>query len=252
MQLLFVGFGGEELKRENKHAFKKGMRNGMPIALGYFAVSFALGITAKNAGLTALQATLASLTNNASAGEYAGFTVIAASSGYIEMVVMQVVANARYLLMSFALSQKVPSNMPIYHRMFVSFGLTDEIFALSIAESNKLNPYYSYGMFSVAMPGWSLGTCFGVIMGNILPANVVSALSVGLFGMFIAIVVPPAKKSRVLLGVVIISMMLSFAFYNITLFDNISSGTKTIILTVAISLAAAILFPVKEDENNAE
>ncbi len=240
------------MKRENTHAFKKGMRNGVPIALGYFAVAFALGITAQNAGLTALQATLASFTNNASAGEYAGFTVIAASSGYLEMVVMQLVANARYLLMSFALSQKVPSDMPLHHRMFVSYGLTDEIFALSIAEPNKLNPYYSYGIFSVAIPGWSLGTMLGVVMGNILPANIVSALSVGLFGMFIAIVVPPAKKSKILLGVVIVSMALSFAFYNIPLFDSISSGTKTIILTVVISLAAAVFFPVKEDEKNAE
>ncbi len=240
------------MKRENKHAFKKGIKNGIPVALGYFAVAFALGITAQNAGLSALQATLASLTNNASAGEYAGFTVIAASSGYLEMVIMQIVANARYLLMSFALSQKVPTNMPLYHRMLVSFGLTDEIFALSIAEPNKLNPYYSYGMFSVAMPGWSLGTLFGVVMGNILPANVVSALSVGLFGMFIAIVVPPAKQNKVLLGVVLVSMALSFTFYNISLFDGISSGTKTIILTVVISLAAAVFFPVKEADGNAE
>ena len=240
------------MKRENKHVFKKGMRNGVPIALGYFAVAFALGITAQNTGLTALQATLASFTNNASAGEYAGFTVIAASSGYLEMVVMQLVANARYLLMSFALSQKVASDMPLRHRMLVSYGLTDEIFALSIAEPGKLNPYYSYGIFSVAIPGWSLGTLLGVIMGNILPANVVSALSVGPFGMFIAIVVPPAKKNKVLLGVVLVSMVLSFAFYGIPVFDGISSGTKTIILTVVISLAAAVFFPVKEDNTDAE
>ncbi len=239
------------MKRENSHAFKKGMRNGVPIALGYFAVAFALGITAQNAGLNALQATLASLLNNASAGEYAGFTVIAASSGYLEMVIMQIVANARYLLMSFALSQKVPQNMPLHHRMFVSFGLTDEIFALSIAEPQKLNPFYSYGIFSVAIPGWSSGTLLGVVMGNILPSNIVSALSVGLFGMFIAIVVPPAKKSKVLLGTVLMSMALSFAFYRIDVFNSISSGTKTIILTVVISLAAALLFPVKED-NDAE
>lgn len=238
------------MKRENRQAFKKGVRNGIPIALGYFAVAFALGITASKAGLTAFQATLTSLTNNASAGEYAGFTVIAAGSGYIEMAVMQLVANARYLLMSFAMSQKIPQDMKIHHRLLVAFDLTDEIFGISIAEPGKLNPYFSYGAFSVAIPGWSLGTLLGVIMGNVLPANIVSALSVGLFGMFIAIVVPPAKQNKKLLAVVLVSMVTSFAFYKIHIFDAISSGTKTIILTVVIALLAAIFFPVKEDEND--
>ncbi len=240
------------MKRENRQAFKKGVRNGIPIALGYFAVAFTLGIAAANAGLTAFQATLASFTNNASAGEYAGFTVIAAASGYLEMAVMQVVANARYLLMSFAMSQKIPQDMKLHHRLLVAFDLTDEIFGISIAEPGKLNPYFSYGAFSVAIPGWSLGTCLGVVMGNVLPENVVSALSVGLFGMFVAIVVPVTKKNKKLLGIVLFSMAASFAFYRIPVFDALSSGTKTIILTVVIALIAAILFPVKEDEKNAE
>lgn len=240
------------MKRENKQAFKKGVRNGIPIALGYFAVAFTLGISAANAGLTAFQATLASLTNNASAGEYAGFTVIASSSGYLEMAVMQIVANARYLLMSFAMSQKISPDMKLHHRLLVAFDLTDEIFGISIAEPGKLNPYFSYGAFSVAIPGWSLGTCLGVIMGNVLPSNVVSALSVGLFGMFIAIVVPAAKRNKVLFGVVLVSMAASYLFYNISFFDSLSSGTKTIILTVVIALAAAVLFPVKEENENEE
>lgn len=240
------------MKRANKQAFKKGVRNGIPIALGYFAVAFTLGIAAANSGLNAFQATLASLTNNASAGEFAGFMVIATSAGYLEMVIMQVVANARYLLMSFAMSQKIPQDMKLHHRLLVAFDLTDEIFGISIAEPGKLNPYFSYGAFSVAIPGWSLGTCLGVIMGNVLPSNVVSALSVGLFGMFVAIVVPAAKKNKILLGVVLVSMLASFAFYRIPVFDAISSGTKTIILTVVIALIAAIVFPVKEENQNAE
>lgn len=240
------------MKRENKQAFKKGVRNGIPIALGYFAVAFTLGIAAANSGLNAFQATLASLTNNASAGEFAGFMVIATSAGYLEMVIMQVVANARYLLMSFAMSQKIPQDMKLHHRLLVAFDLTDEIFGISIAEPGKLNPYFSYGAFSVAIPGWSLGTCLGVIMGNVLPSNVVSALSVGLFGMFVAIVVPAAKKNKILLGVVLVSMLASFAFYRIPVFDAISSGTKTIILTVVIALIAAIVFPVKEENKDAE
>ena len=240
------------MKRENRQAFKKGVRNGIPIALGYFAVAFTLGIAAANAGLNAFQATLASLTNNASAGEFAGFMVIATGAGYLEMAVMQVVANARYLLMSFAMSQKIPQDMKLHHRLLVAFDLTDEIFGISIAEPGKLNPYFSYGAFAVAIPGWSLGTCLGVIMGNVLPPNVVSALSVGLFGMFVAIIVPAAKKNKILLGVVLVSMLASFAFYKIPVFDSISSGTKTIILTVVIALAAAIVFPVKEEKQDAE
>ena len=240
------------MKRANKQAFKKGVRNGIPIALGYFAVAFTLGIAAANSGLNAFQATLASLTNNASAGEFAGFMVIATSAGYLEMVIMQVVANARYLLMSFAMSQKIPQDMKLHHRLLVAFDLTDEIFGISIAEPGKLNPYFSYGAFSVAIPGWSLGTCLGVIMGNVLPSNVVSALSVGLFGMFVAIVVPAAKKNKILLGVVLVSMLASFAFYKIPVFDALSSGTKTIILTVVIALIAAIVFPVKEENKDAE
>ena len=240
------------MKRANKQAFKKGVRNGIPIALGYFAVAFTLGIAAANSGLNAFQATLASLTNNASAGEFAGFMVIATSAGYLEMVIMQVVANARYLLMSFAMSQKIPQDMKLHHRLLVAFDLTDEIFGISIAEPGKLNPYFSYGAFSVAIPGWSLGTCLGVIMGNVLPSNVVSALSVGLFGMFVAIVVPAAKKNKILLGVVLVSMLASFAFYKIPVFDALSSGTKTIILTVVIALIAAIVFPVKEENRDAE
>lgn len=240
------------MKRANKQAFKKGVKNGIPIALGYFAVAFTLGIAAANSGLNAFQATLASLTNNASAGEFAGFMVIATSAGYLEMVIMQVVANARYLLMSFAMSQKIPQDMKLHHRLLVAFDLTDEIFGISIAEPGKLNPYFSYGAFSVAIPGWSLGTCLGVIMGNVLPSNVVSALSVGLFGMFVAIVVPAAKKNKILLGVVLVSMLASFAFYKIPVFDALSSGTKTIILTVVIALIAAIVFPVKEENKDAE
>ncbi len=240
------------MKRENRQAFKKGVKNGIPIALGYFAVAFTLGIAAANAGLNAFQATLASLTNNASAGEFAGFMVIATGAGYLEMAVMQIVANARYLLMSFAMSQKIPQDMKLHHRLLVAFDLTDEIFGISIAEPGKLNPYFSYGAFSVAIPGWSLGTCLGVIMGNVLPPNVVSALSVGLFGMFVAIVVPAAKKNKILLGVVLVSMLAGFAFYKIPVFDAISSGTKTIILTVVIALIAAIVFPVKEEQKHAE
>jgi predicted branched-subunit amino acid permease len=217
----------------------------MPIALGYFAVAFTLGIAARNAGFSAVQAMVESLTNNASAGEYAVFSLVAAGAGYMEVAVMTLVANARYLLMSCSLSQKLAPETPLRHRMLVAFDVTDEIFGISIAYPGQLNPWYTYGAIAVAIPGWGLGTFFGVAVGNVLPPQLVSALSVGLYGMFLAIIVPPARKSRVVLALVLLSFAASFLVSRWTLLAGISSGIKTILLTVVISLAAAILFPVK-------
>ena len=148
---------------------------------GYFAVAFTLGIAAKNAGLTAFQATLTSLLINASAGEFVGFTLMAAGAGYLEVAVMELVANARYLLMSFSLSQKLRPETGMLHRMLIGWYVTDEVFGVSISAPGYLNPYYTYGAVALACPGWALGTCLGVLMGNILPAAVVRALSVGLY-----------------------------------------------------------------------
>lgn len=235
---------------DNKTWFQKGVKDGIPIALGYFAVSFTLGITAKNAGLTALQAMLASFTLNASAGEFAGFTLIAAGASYLEVAIMEFVANARYLLMSCALSQKIPSDTPLLHRLIIGYDVTDEIFGISIAVPGKLNPFYTFGAIAIAVPGWSIGTYLGVVMGNILPANIVSALSVGLYGMFIAIIIPPARKSNIIAGIVAVSMAASFAFAKLPLVSNISSGVRTILLTVMISALAAYFFPVKEESSD--
>ena len=229
--------------------FKRGLRDGIPICLGYFAVAFTLGIAAKNAGMTALQATVTSFLVNASAGEFAGFTLIASGAGYVELAVMMLVANARYLLMSCALSQKLPKETSILHRMLIGFDLTDEIFGVSVSVPGQLNPFYVYGVIAAALPGWSLGTCLGVLMGNILPANIVSALSVGLYGMFIAIIIPPAKKDKVIAGVVAMSMALSYFAGKAQFLQRFSSGTLIIILTVLISGAAAVLFPIKEEAN---
>ena len=223
------------------------MKDGLPIALGYFAVSFTLGIAARNAGFSPLQALVASVTNNASAGEYAAFAIIAAGGTYIEVAVMTLIANARYLLMSCALSQKLPADTPLRHRLLVAYDITDEIFGISVARPGKLNPWYTYGAMLVAIPGWGLGTFLGVVLGNILPLRLVSALSVGLYGMFLAIVIPPARHSRVIAGLVAVSFALSFAASSWEALAGVSSGVKTIVLTVVISLAAALLFPVKEE-----
>lgn len=238
--------------RENTKWYKKGLKDGIPICLGYFAVSFTLGIIAKKAGLTAWQAMLAAGLTNASAGGYAGFSIIAASSGYLEMAITQLIVNARYLLMSSALSQKLSAKTSTLHRALIAFDVTDEVFGISVAVKGNLNPFYNYGAMTVSIPGWAVGTFLGVIMGEVLPMSLVSALSVGLYGMFLAIIIPPARKNRVIAGAVVIAMSLSLAFSKLPLISNISEGMRVIILTVVISLASAILFPIKQEEENEE
>ena len=231
--------------------FFRGVRTGIPIALGYLAVGFTLGITAKNAGLTAFQSGLTSLLVSASAGQYAAFTMMAAQSGYLEIAIMEAVTNARYILMSCALSQKLPESTKTWHRLTMGFAVTDEIFGMAIAEEDKLNPYYYFGMMAIAVPLWALGTFLWTSVGNVLPGSVVSALSVGLYGMFLAVIIPASKKNRIILGVVVVSMAASFALEVIPWFAAIASGTRTILLTVVIASAAAVLFPVKEETADA-
>ncbi|MEA4965986.1 MAG: AzlC family ABC transporter permease [Oscillospiraceae bacterium] len=225
----------------------RGVRCGIPIGLGYLAVAFTLGITARNAGLTAWEAALTSLLVNASAGEYAAFTLIAANAGYWEIALIELVANARYLLMSCALSQKLPEEEPLYRRLLIGFDVTDELFALSVTQPGPLNFYFYLGMMAVALPGWAGGTFLGVVVGSILPAAVVRALGVGLYGMFLAVMIPAARKSRVILGVVAGSMAASYAFSVLPTLATLSSGTRTILLTVVISALAALLFPVRKE-----
>lgn len=234
--------------KENAIWYKRGLRDGIPIALGYFAVGFTLGIMARSAGLSAFQAMSAAALTLASAGGYAGFAAIAAGASYLELAVTELIVNARYLLMSFALSQKLSSRLPFFHRLLLGFGITDEIFGIAVSSKGELNPFYNYGAMTVAIPGWSLGTFFGVVMGNALPSRIVAALSVGIYGMFLAIIIPPARKSRVILALVAVSMLLSLAFSVIPVVNMLSSGMRVIILTVAISLAAAVLFPVDTEE----
>ncbi|MCD8300405.1 MAG: AzlC family ABC transporter permease [Clostridiales bacterium] len=231
--------------KTDQSLFKTGMRDGMPVCLGYIAVGFAIGIAARNAGLNAVQGLLLSLFNNASAGEYAGIRVIAAAGSYFQMALMTLVANIRYLLMSCSLSQKFSSETPFFHRLVIGYDITDELFGLAINRPGKLVPKYMYGAFAVAIPGWALGTMFGVIVGNVLPAILVGALSVMLYGMFIAIIIPPAKKDRAVLVCVIVSFAASFAVAHLPLISNLSEGTRIIILTVAISALAAVICPVK-------
>lgn len=232
--------------KEKMTQWKNGMRDGIPIGLGYFAVSFTFGIMAKNAGLTPLQAVLMSATNLTSAGQFASLALIGSAAPYLEMAMIQFVINLRYCLMSCSLSQKLGTETSLFHRFMVAFGVTDEIFGVSVLRQGVLSPFYSYGLMSMGIPGWSLGTLFGIISGGILPDRVVSALSVALYGMFIAVIIPPAKGNRVIAGILLLAMSLSYFFTKVELFATISSGFKIILLTVLIAGVAAFLFPVKE------
>lgn len=226
--------------------YRKGFKDGIPIGLGYFAVALTLGIMAEKSGLTAFQAMLTAALTNASAGGFAGFELIGTNAPYWQMALMQLVVNARYLLMSCALSQKFAPSTSFLHRSIVAFDVTDEVFGISVAQNGFISPFYNYGAMSISIPCWALGTFFGVIMGNVLPPRLVSALSVGLYGMFIAIIIPPARQNKAVAGAVIISFILSFA---LSLFKVIPDGMRVIILTVVISLVAALLFPVEEEED---
>ena len=229
------------------------MRDGIPIALGYFAVSFSFGILAVSGGLSPWEAGLISLTNLTSAGQFAGLEVIVAGGTYLELMLTQLVINLRYLLMSFSLSQKLRMDEPRFHRMILAFGITDEIFGISIGQKDKVSAFYHYGAMCVAIPGWTLGTVVGAIFGNILPAIVVSALSVALYGMFIAIVIPPAKHDKNIFLSVIVAMIAGLLFSVVPYLRDISSGFSIIIITVSISAMMAFVAPLRKngEESNA-
>ena len=241
-------------KKQRKNAFISGMRDGLPIALGYFAVSFSLGIQAKEAGMTVLQAAVMSLTNLTSAGEFAALSIIATGGSYISMALSQLIINLRYILMSFALSQRIAPETSTLHRNCMSYGVTDEIFGISVRQPRPLSPFYTYGALLLAVPGWTAGTALGVAAGNILPENVVSALNLALYGMFIAVFIPQSREDKHVAVAVLASMVLSTACAFIPYVKDLraaSPGTMIIILTVLISLVFAIIFPVKESEGEA-
>lgn len=235
-------------KPRNREEFKEGIKDGVPIGLGYLAVSFTLGITAKNAGLTPFQGFITSLLINASAGQYALFLFISSGGAYIELAIITLITNARYFLMSCSLSQKLSKDTPLYHRLIIGFDITDELFGISVLRKGMLNPYYFYGAMLITMPFWASGTAIGIMAGNILPANIVRALSVALYGMFLAVIIPPCKKDPVLAILVLVSFALSYVTSRLEVFASISSGTQIIILTIVLAGIAAILFPVKEQD----
>ena len=228
--------------------FRTGVHHGIPIALGYFSVATAFGLIAVNGGCTAVEALFISLFNVTSAGQFAGVTVMASAGSYIEMAMTQFLINARYSLMAISLSQKVDSRFTTLPRILLSTFITDEIYAVAIGQKEDVSAKYYAGLSCLPYVGWAAGTFFGAFMGNILPQVLTTSLSIGLYGMFIAIVVPVVKSSRKTLIIVGISLAISCLLYFIPAFDKVSAGFAIIISAVIASTAGAALFPIDDEE----
>lgn len=232
------------MKRQD---FQYGLRDGVPIALGYFSVSFSFGIMALKGGLSVLQAAVTSLTNMTSAGQFAGLQIIIAGGTLLEMAATQLIINLRYALMSLSLSQKLSGNVTLWQRFIIAFANTDEIFAVSMSHNRELTFSYMVGLQILPIIGWTSGTACGAVAGSMLPAAINSALSVALYGMFLAVVIPAAKKTRPVLLMALLAAAISCILYYVPLFQGISAGMSIIICTVAASVVGAIVFPVKEE-----
>ncbi|MBO5858776.1 MAG: AzlC family ABC transporter permease [Clostridia bacterium] len=229
-----------------KKPFKRGMLHGLPIALGYFSVSFGFGIVAMQSGLKVIEAVIISLTNLTSAGQAMGVAIIAAGGTLLEMAATQLVINLRYALMAISLSQKLDDSFTTPHRLLAAYGITDEIFAVAAAQDCKLVPSYMYGMISVAAVGWVGGTLAGSVANMLLPVSLTAAMGIMLYGMFIAIIIPPAKANRKMLCVILIAAALSCIFKY--LLPAVSVGFAIIISAIVASVIGALLFPIDEEK----
>ena len=227
--------------------FRNGIRDGIPICLGYFAVSFAFGILCVSEGLNALEAVLISLTNLTSAGQFAGLTIMASMGSLVEMAISQLVINSRYILMSISLSQKVDESFSGIWRFILGYAVTDEIYAAAISKERVSRNYFA-GLMITPVLGWTGGTLCGAVLGNILPDMITNALGLALYGMFIAIVMPAARDSRPVLIAVLLAVGIRVVLYYVPYLAVISGGFAIIICTVAASAIAALLYPVEEEK----
>ncbi len=232
-----------------KRDFFKGIHDGIPICLGYLSVSFGFGILAVSLGLSILSAVGISLTNLTSAGQVAGVGIIAAGGSLLEMALTQLVINIRYSLMGISLSQKLDVSFNTVHRMIASFGITDEIFAVAVSQKS-VSPYYMYGLTVISALGWVSGTFLGAAAGNILPPSLSGAMGLVLYGMFLAIIIPPSKKEKGVLAAVIIAAVFSIVFEYVLKF--VSGGFAIIICSVIAASICAAIFPVPEEKEAEE
>ncbi len=239
-------------EKANSKSFLYGLKCGIPIALGYLAVSFGFGISAVNSGLSVLSSVIISMTNLTSAGQVAALGIIAAMGSLSEMALTQLVINLRYFLMSISVSQKLDKSFTIPHRFITSFGITDEIFAVACSQKGEIGKRFMYGLILLPFLGWTLGTLLGASAGEILPLKIKAALGIAIYGMFIAIIIPPARKEKSVAFVVVISALLSCVLYYVPLFSGVSSGFSIIICAVITAVSAAALFPRNDEEEEEE
>lgn len=225
--------------------FLKGCKKGLPIALGYFPVSFSFGVLVVSSGLPLGLATLISLTNLTSSGQFAGVSLMLVQANYIEIAMTLLLINARYFLMSLSLSQKIDKKMNTLQRMIISFGITDEIFSIASIQEGTLSFRFMAGFILVPVIGWTSGTLVGETLMNILPVSLQNAMGIALYGMFLAIIVPASAKSKPILEVVLISAVVSVLFYYVPVFKIFSSGVKLIIATLCGAIYGAWKYPVK-------
>lgn len=235
------------MNKEN-NSFGQGVRDGVPIGVGYLAVGFAYGLSAVLAGLSPLEALLISLLNLTSAGQLAGTPIIAAGGSFVELATSQLVINSRYSLMSVSMSQKFDSSVGFADRFLIGFGNTDEVYAVAMAKEGSLGRRYMLGLIIPPIVGWCSGTLLGAVAGDILPAIIVTALSVSMYAMFIAILVPAARGSIPVLLCILSAVALSTVFYFVPVLSAVPSGFVIIIIAVAVSALFALLCPLKEGE----
>lgn len=228
--------------------WKRGIRKGIPIALGYLSVSFTFGVKAVNGGIPAWAVVLISLTNLTSAGQFAGTTLIIAGSSFVEIALTTFVINIRYMLMSLALSQKLQKGTSRRQCCLFGFGITDEVFAMASGEAGKISASYMYGLIALPIVGWTAGTALGALASELMPSSLASAMELGLYAMFLAIIIPPAKKSLAVAFVIALATGISCALYYIPVFSCISSGFQVIIATVLAAAFGAVLYPVDPGE----
>ena len=232
-----------------KKAFHQGLKHGIPIGLGYFAVAFALGISAKQVGLSVIQAMMMSMGMIASAGEFAALSLINEKAAVIEMIVTTLIVNMRYFLMSSSMTQKLSPKTSFGHRFFLAYSITDEIFALSVTVPGYLNPYYTYGITLVSSLGWTTGTGLGLVTSNLIPEPIALSLSVAIYGMFLAIIIPEGKKDHFIAKLIFISMLASGLFSITPVLRQVPSGYRIIILTILIASLAAWIRPMDFSED---
>ncbi len=240
------------MQKAKTNTYSVGLHDGLPIGLGYLSVSFSFGIMASSLGIPFGYTLLISMTNLTSAGQLAGISIIASHGSYTEMALTQLIINLRYALMSLSLSQKLDQSFTIFHRLAVSFGITDEVFALASSKSGEVGAKYMYGLITLPYIGWAAGTALGALAGNLLPEIARSALGIALYGMFIAIIIPPVKKRPRMLLVIGTAAGLSCLIYYLPVLSFISEGFSIIICTIISATLAAIIYPVEMEDADDE